>query len=195
MTPLQRHVACATPSKNNGREVKAAIKLGMIEHAPMQLRPLSYAQLVARGVSPSIARFAAATTHPIEFFDIFVRPIDPYWDYFVPPDASDVIALWESNSDACTRWMRQGEPEFVRLHHDDAKHTLVAWTEQGLLADLVRRYHEILDGQDEAADRELVRRFSDYVGFEHTTMLVDYMLADDESTGDREEFRQVFGRL
>ena len=55
-----------------------------------------------------------------------------------------MIGLWQENADAYARWTRAGQQEFVRLYHDEPQHTLVAWTEQGLLAELARGYFEFL---------------------------------------------------
>jgi hypothetical protein len=161
----------------------------------MRLASLDYGQLIQRGVSAPVARFITAERHPIRNVGIFVRPIDPHWDYYIPPGAEDVLGLWDENADAYCRWMRAGLQEFVVLHHDDPEHTLVAWTEQGLLAELVRQYHEHLDWQNEASCLEQVRAFADYVGFRHTDRLVAYLASDSDTTDFLGEFRALFGSL
>jgi hypothetical protein len=108
----------------------------------VRLIPLDYESLIQWGISAPGARFITAKKHPIPEFDIFVRPVYEGWDYYVPPNASNVIGLWDSNADAYARWLRGGYQEFVRLYHDDPEHTVVAWTEQGLLAELTRQYFE-----------------------------------------------------
>lgn len=160
-------------------------------HLPL----LDFGQLIHHGVAESVARFVTAERHPIKNFAIFVRPINPSWDYYIPPGTKDVLGLWDENADAVCRWVRYGVQEFIVLHHDDPEHTLVAWTEQGLLAELVRNYHEHLDWHDEAHDLEQVRAFANYVGFHHTERLVNYMQTDSETTDFLTEFRNLFGSL
>jgi hypothetical protein len=161
----------------------------------MHLALLDHGQLIRRGVSEPVARFITAGHHPIRNFDIFVRPIDPHWDYYLPPGVEEVLGLWDQNADAYARWRRGGVQEFIILHHDDPDPTLVAWTEQGLLADLVRQYHEMLDWHDEAECLQHVQAFAEYVGFRHTDRLVGYLATESETSDFIGEFRSVFGRL
>ncbi len=161
----------------------------------MRLVPLEYDALVRHSVSPPIARFVTAKHHPIREFQIFVQPVEEIWDYNVPVDASDVIGLWGDNADVCARWTRAGQHEFVNLYHDDPEHTVVAWSEQGLLADLARRYFEFLGWHDEAASRTRYEAFCEYIGFRHAAALESYMAVDSHTTDFFAEFRSLFGRL
>jgi hypothetical protein len=161
----------------------------------MRLALLGYEELIRRGFSEPVARFITAERHPVRHFDILVRPVDPGWDYYIPPGAEEVLGLWDQNADAYCRWRRRGVREFVVLHHDEPEHTLVAWTEQGLLAELVRQFHEMLDWADEAACLGQVRACADYVGFRHTDRLLDYLATDSETTDFLGEFRALFGSL
>jgi hypothetical protein len=161
----------------------------------MRLPRLDYGAFVGRGVSPPVARFLSAAKHPIPSLDILVRPLSA-WDYFIPPGVQDVVGLWDDNADAFVRWKRGGEIEYVLLAHDDPEPVLVAHTEQGLLADLTRRYHEMLDWSDEEAAEELVRQCAEYIGFRHVEPLLDYLAESGDETGDfAEEFRGEFGSL
>lgn len=161
----------------------------------MRLPPLGYDALIARGVSPPVARFVTAERHPIREFDIFVRPVYEGWDYNVPTDATDVIGLWDENADVFARWARDGRQEFVQLRHDDPDHTVVAWTEQGLLAELARQYFEFLDWHDVVADRRRYLAFADYTGFRHAAALESYLARDSHATDFHAEFRSLFGRV
>jgi hypothetical protein len=117
------------------------------------------------------------------------------WDYNVPADATDVIGLWDENADAYARWTRVGQQEFVHLYHDAPEHTVVAWSEQGFLADLARRYFEFLDWHDEAAARQRYVAFTEYIGFRHAAELETYMAEDSHTTDFFAEFSSLFGRL
>lgn len=161
----------------------------------MRLPLLDHEQLIRQGVSEPVARFITAQRHPIRHFDIFVQPINSRWDFYVPPEAEAVIGLWDLNADAYCRWQRGGAQEFVHLYHDEPDHTLVAWTEQGLLAELVRQYHEMLDWHDEAACLLAVQGCANYAGFRHTDRLIEYLATDSDITDFHEEFRSLFGRL
>ncbi len=161
----------------------------------MRLISLGHDQLVQRGVSASVARFLTARQHPIPEFDIFVRPVDEWWDYNIPANAADVVGLWDTNADAYARWTRAGQQEFVLLYHDGPEHTVVAWSEQGMLAELARQYFEFLDGHDEAADRRRYETFTAYIGFRHARLLESYLAVDAHVADFHEEFRSRFGRL
>lgn len=161
----------------------------------MRLVPLDYGTLVRQGVSGPVARFITTKQHPIRNFDIFARPVSEIWDYNVPPDARDVIGLWDQNADAYVRWIRNGVIEFVVLHHDDPDYTLVAWTEQGLLAELTRQDFEFLDWHDETECRRWFAAFSEYIGFRHATALERYMATDSDTVDFHGEFRSLFGHL
>jgi hypothetical protein len=162
----------------------------------VRLVTLDYESLLQHGVSTPVARFVTATEHPIRDFDIFVRPVYEGWDYYVPPNAGRVIGLWDENADAYARWERSGQQEFVKLYHDDPEYTVVAWTEQGLLADLARKYFEFLNWHDEATDSVRYDRFAGYIGFRHSAELFKYLAAESHPTTDfLGEFRSLFGRL
>mgnify|MGYP000095740096 CR=1 FL=1 len=161
----------------------------------MRLLPLDYEGFVRRGVSPPVARFITAKGHPIPHLNIFVKPISEVWEYSVPADATDVIGLWDENADVYVRWTRGGQQEFVQLYHDDPEFTVVAWTEQGLLAELARRYYEFLDWNDEVVCRKQFEAFTEYIGFRHSAALESYMAVDSDTTDFFAEFRSLFGRL
>ena len=161
----------------------------------MRLAPLEYDALVRHGVSRPVARFVTAEHHPIREFKIFVRPVDEVWDYNVPADATDVIGLWNENSDAYARWTRAGQQEFVNLYHDDPEHTVVAWSEQGLLAELARRYFEFLGWHDETECRTRYEAFCESIGFRHAAALDSYMVLDSHMPDFFAEFQSLFGRL
>ena len=161
----------------------------------MRLPSLGYDALIARGVSSPVARFITAERHPIREFDIFVRPVYEGWDYNVPEDAADVVGLWDENADAFARWTRGGQQEFVHLYHDDPEYTLIAWTEQGLLAELARRYFEFLDWHAEATDRRRYLAFCEYIGFRHAAALESFLAVESHPGDFHAEFLSRFGRL
>jgi hypothetical protein len=84
----------------------------------------------------------------------------------------------------------------VKVYHDDPEHMLIAWTEQGLLADLVMGFIESLDGS--GAD---LRACARYVGFRHLDNLLVWMhepFWTHESCAPNEfneDFLEKFGHL
>jgi hypothetical protein len=161
----------------------------------VQLTQLDYDALLNHGVSPELARLVTSAEHPIRDASIFVRPIHEQWDYNVPADASDVVGLWDENADATVRWTRGGQTEYVHLYHDEPEHSVVAWSEQGVLAELARRYFEFLDWHDEEADRRKYEAFAQYIGFRHAAALEAYLVVDSPTTDFLGDFRSRFGRL
>jgi hypothetical protein len=163
----------------------------------MRLECLTYKELIREGVSEPVARFVTAEVHPIKNFDIFAGPINPGWDYAIPSAVDNVVGLWDRNANAYCRWVRHGRREFVLLYHDDPNHEVVAYSEQGLLAELVRGYHEGQNWsiEDETACEELVRSFADYVGFRYVDQLLMYMETPPRTSDFHAAFLAVFGRL
>jgi hypothetical protein len=129
----------------------------------MHLKSFSNAEYLAAKVSPAIARFASASAHPIPNFDIFAAPVD--WDYFIPEEAVDVVPLWSSNADGYLRWIRHGRTEFVFVSHECQDWWIVAYSEQGVLADLYHRYSESFQWVDEKIDQAKCDAFAVYIGF------------------------------
>lgn len=123
----------------------------------LHLKAFSYEQLVERGVSQ---RFARILTDPNSYhpnLDILVGKTD--WEYGVPDDAVDVVPLWDNNADSFVRWTRSGRQEFVLLYHDTPEWSVVALSEQGIMAELWRRWCDLEEGDDE--------RFANALGFAH----------------------------
>jgi hypothetical protein len=129
----------------------------------MRLQSLGYSQYIAAGVSPALARFASASSHPIPDFDIFVAPVD--WDYCVPEDATAIFPLWSSNADGYLRWIRHGRTEYVFVSHESSDWRVLAHSEQGILADLYRRRSESLQWDDRPEDQKKCDEFAAYIGF------------------------------
>jgi hypothetical protein len=129
----------------------------------MRLKSFSEAEYLAAKVSPSIARFVTSSSHPIPNFDIFAAPVD--WDYFIPEDATDVIPLWSSNENGYIRWMRHERAEFVFVSHESPDWWILAYSEQGILAELYRRYSESHQWEDESDDQKKCDAFAAYIGF------------------------------
>jgi len=72
----------------------------------------------------------------------------------------------------------------------------IAWTEQGLLAELTRQYFEFLDWRNEAVDRQRYDRFTTYIGFRHSAAVFKYLDVESHPTTDfGGEFLSLFGRL
>jgi hypothetical protein len=161
----------------------------------MRLESLTFEELIREGVSEPVARFVTTEVHLIKNFDIFAAPINPGWDYAIPSGVDNVVGLWDRNADAYCRWIRHGRREFVLLYHDDPNYEVVAYSEQGLLAQLVRSYHESLNWSDESACEELVRGFADYVGFRYVNELLMYLETPQGTTDFHAAFLAVFGSL
>ncbi len=159
----------------------------------MYLKRLTYQEFVESGISPPVARFLTSSEHPIADFDILVRPVHCNWEYDVPADASNVIGLWDENSDPVVRWQRNGVIEFVWLFHDDPGIDVVATSEQGLLADLFLKYHEMECDPARPQDQldKLMRDFGIYTGFRGTERLLDLL---NNYAGD-EEFDREYAAL
>ena len=78
----------------------------------------------------------------------------------------------------------------------DSLQRVVAWTEQGLLAELARQYFELLSWHDAAAYRLRYNGFVDYIGFRHSAELFTYLAVESHATTDFQgELRSLFGRF
>jgi hypothetical protein len=161
----------------------------------VRLPVLSKEQLISFGISERLSHLVTSHDHPIPKLDLFVEPIDPDWDHGVPSDAGDVVGLWQSNADPRVRWCRRGVVEFARLHHDDDQPLLIAWTEQGLLADLVRQYYENIDWPSDPLIPEAVKGLAGYVGFRHLAALIEFLERNRGNLRFHDDFREQFGRL
>lgn len=161
---------------------------------PMRLKQLTYEEFTAEGLSPTTARFLTASSHPIPNFDIFVRPVNPRWDYWSPDEVANVVGLWDENADPYCRWTRRGTIEFVHIYHDEPGFRVVAESEQGILAYLFEEYYEFVDWHNESEACQEVRKFGDYIGFKGTGELVrllDYYARN----SDREQYERSRAEL
>lgn len=125
----------------------------------MRLRSLTFDGLVAYGVD---RRFARILSDPeIYHADLSIIVGETNWDYSIPDGVTDVVPLWDVNADSLVRWNRNGRTEYVWLFHDDPNWTLIATSEQGIMARLWQDWIEFQDSDSEA------RRFADAIGFRH----------------------------
>jgi hypothetical protein len=138
----------------------------------MRLHALTFDELVSRGISPSFARILADpdSYHP----DLSIHVGRTNGDYFIPDEVTDIVPLWDSNADSFVRWNRDGITEYVWLFHDNPNWTLIARSEQGIMAKLWQGWAEFQETDDEC------RRFADAIGFRYC----DEGLAIWEEDGD-----------
>lgn len=126
----------------------------------MQLRALTFDELVDRGVD---RRFAQILSYPDSYHpDLRILIGKTDWNYFVPPGVTDVVPLWDSNSDSFVRWTRNGATSYVWLFHDDPDWSAVAASEQGIKGKLWQDWIEFQD-----ADEDECYRFAAAIGFRH----------------------------
>lgn len=125
----------------------------------MHLKSLSYEELIDKGVSKSFARIISDPDSYHEDLSIYVGKTD--WDYFIPEEVTDVIPLWDSNADSFVRWQRNGMTEYVWLFHDDPEWSLIATSEQGVIAQLWENWVSSFE------DEEEFKRFAEALGFLH----------------------------
>lgn len=136
----------------------------------MRLRSLSLEELISHGVS---APFAKILTEPESYhpeLSILVGETD--WEYYVPPDATCVVPLWDANANSFVRWTRAGEIEYVWLFHDDPQWVLIAISEQGIMSKLWQNWIEFIDSDDEC------ERFAEAIGFRHWEQALDLLNED-----------------
>jgi hypothetical protein len=126
----------------------------------MRLRSQTLDELVAHGVNRQFAGILAAPKSFHEDLDIIIGRTD--WDYFVPSDVTDVVPLWDVNADSFVRWKRNHATEYVWLLHDDPSWTLIAKTEQGIMAKLWQNWIEFQDSDDDKA-----RQFAEAINFRY----------------------------
>ena len=163
----------------------------------MKLTRLSQPDFIAAGLPTDTSRFLASDTHPIPNLDILVQPVDNFFDFDVPDDASNVTGLWTENADPTIMWDRAGKREFVRMYHDDAGFHLVADTLQQLLADVFMRYHELesLDAPDEPEFRRLMCDMGAYIGFRGSNELFDLLTNFTDDTAFDTDLAALLGKL
>jgi hypothetical protein len=125
----------------------------------MRLYSVTFNDLLSRGVSPTFAR---VLSNPCSYHsDLSILVGKTNWDYFIPEGVTDVLPLWDSNADSFVRWKRNGFTEYVLLFHDDPNWSLIANSEQGIMAKLWQDWIEFQDSDTEC------RRFAEAIGFRH----------------------------
>jgi hypothetical protein len=125
----------------------------------MRLHSLTFDELTAHDVS---RRFAGILSDPGSYhpkLNIIVGKTD--WDYFIPENVTEVVPLWDENADSFVRWNRGGITEYVWLFHDDPNWTLIAKSEQGIMAKLWQNWIEFQDSEEEC------HRFANAIGFRY----------------------------
>lgn len=123
----------------------------------MHLKSLDYEELIEKGVSERFARVISNPSSYHEDLNLYIGKTD--WDYFIPENVTDIVPLWDSNANSFVRWNRSGKIEYVWLFHDDPEWSLIANSEQGIIAKL----WETWVGSFE--DEEEFKKFADALGF------------------------------
>lgn len=125
----------------------------------MHLKSLGYEELIERGVSEGFARILS---DPVDYApDLRFHVSKTDCDYYIPEDAIDVVPLWDQNADTYARWTRNGVIEYVLLFHDDPEWSLIATSEQGIMAELWNSWAEHQEDDEENF------RFANAIGFKH----------------------------
>lgn len=139
----------------------------------MRLRSLTFEELVANDVTPTFARILS---DPDAYHrDLSIHIGTTNWDYLVPDGVTDVVPLWDSNSDSYVRWNRNGETEYVWLFHDDPNWVLIARSEQGVMARLMMDWAEFQETDEEC------QRFADAIGFRYCSDALLMMEQDSDA--------------
>ena len=97
------------------------------------------------------------------------------WEYFIPAGVTNVVPLWDCNSDSFVRWNRDGNIEYVWLFHDDPRWILIARSEQGIMAKLWQQWAEFQESDEECW------RFADTIGFRHAADCLKNMEKDSDT--------------
>jgi hypothetical protein len=148
------------------------------------------AELMALGLSENLATFVRE--HPRDGVFWFWCgennsrwPADVPWLYATPDDVTDVYPLWNRDAEQCVLWIKNGERQFVWQYHDDPEHSVIARSEQGLLADLFITLYE------NEAEVDALRDAAVVVGFSH----LDRMIAFCEAWGRSGDYSERHRRL
>ena len=113
----------------------------------MHLESLNYDVLVSKGIN---RKFAEILSNPKEFHeDLTIHVSEISWDYFIPDNVTDVVPLWGQNANCYVRWLRNGKEEYVLLFHDDPEWSLVATSEQGIMAVLWSSWAEFQENDSD----------------------------------------------
>jgi hypothetical protein len=147
-------------------------------------------ELLALGLSPTLVDFVFLEPKPKPFTS-WCEPRENGWPSFLPPDVSAVYPLWSCNADLTVLWVRRGDREFVKLHHDDPTVDRLAKSEQGLLARLFVPLIEAQDWRRRADAERRLRQAADLVGFRYLDKLRE--LYDEHAAAD--DFNQRLDRL
>jgi hypothetical protein len=130
-------------------------------------------ELLDLGLSPKFVEFVFLDPKPRKFRS-WCEPRGSGWPCHVPEDVDSVYALWTCNADVTAVWKRRGKLEFVKLYHDDPALTVVARTEQGLLADLFRQLLESEDWDDPDSALKRLRENAEVAGFKYLEELNEW---------------------
>jgi hypothetical protein len=130
-------------------------------------------ELLELGLSPKFVDFVFLDPKP-SHFRYWCEPRHSGWACFVPKDVSGVYPLWTCNADVIALWMRRGRLEFVKLYHDDPEPVHVAWTEQGMLAELFRQLLEAENWHNPEEVLTRLRQAAKTAGFRHLDELNEW---------------------
>jgi hypothetical protein len=124
----------------------------------MIIKSLPKDELIKHGVDSSFADVLSNPNEYDEYLHITIGKSD--WDYVIPIGVSSVIPLWDVNADSFVRWERNGIIEFVWLFHDSPNYSLIAYSEQGIIAKLYQSLTEYME-EDEC------RKIGSAMGFKY----------------------------
>jgi hypothetical protein len=121
------------------------------------------------------------------------------WPSHVPEDVTAVYPLWSCNGDLTVVWIRAGHREFVRLYHDDPDVTLLARSEQGLLAKLFLPLMEGLswnDATEVAASEKKLVEASATLNFKYIGEFIElYARSGDDPDGYTERINHLMSEI
>jgi hypothetical protein len=124
----------------------------------MIIKSLSKTELIQYGVDTNFADVLSDPNKYDKYLHITIGKTD--WDYFIPDGVSNIVPLWDVNADSFVRWERKEVTEFVWLFHDNPNCSLIAYTEQGIMAKLYQSLTEFME-EDEC------RKIGNAMGFKY----------------------------
>jgi hypothetical protein len=145
-------------------------------------------ELIDQGLSPKFVEFVFLDDKPKPFRN-WCEPREYGAPCEVPGDVTAVYPLWTCNMDVVALWLRDGQPEFVCLCHDNPDPQVLARTEQGLLAHLFRSLFE--GGETLKSLRELAA----VAGFRHVDELVKWSKKNGSAADYQERWQQFVASL
>ncbi len=161
MLSCPRCQAVMDPEENVCPQCGHTLKEDMVYRADYEPQ-----ELLDLGLSPSFVEFVFLDPKPKAFRN-WCESRGAGWVCFVPEDVSAVYPLWTCNANVTALWIRRGKWEFVELYHDDPETTVLARSEQGLLATLFLSLLEAEDWKDPKQSLGRLRKLAKVAGFRY----------------------------